>query len=231
MREKFTENQNTINSDSAKSKRDGNVAFKVTYTDSNWSGVCSPEVAAYYFQERRWCGIQKDRTINCQSEIYADPQDVSFNNAPCHDCIAQKELFFYAGHYHGDEHENEPIKCLHAKKGKIAVFTSRENGEPEDERFIFSIGQINEFREVQDINGNYECYFCDNETALIFNTNLPKFWKYYSNANNPDREAWNTGLFRYLDDELVAGLLKDISSLNRYPNKEKKKAEYLLGQL
>lgn len=117
------------------------------------------------------------------------------------------------------------------KNGKIAVLTSREIGESEDERFIFAIGQMNNFQKVIDERGDYERYLCDKSTALIFKTTRPKFWKYYSNANNPDREAWNSGLFRYLDDETVAGLLKDIAGSNLYPNKIKKKAKYLLDQL
>ena len=216
---------------SSKSKKDGNIAFKVTYTDSNWSGVCSPNVASYNFRHRTWCGIQADFAINCQDIEYSNSNELTTDFIPCHDCIAQKELVFYAGHYHGEKHDNEPIQCLDAKVGKFAIFTSREIGEPENERFIFAIGQMNYFEPVNDGNNDYELFHCDKSTALVFNTNRPKYWKYYSNANNPDRIAWNTGLFRYLDDDLVGNLLRDIIETNRYPNKVKEKAKFLLNQI
>ena len=216
---------------SSKSKKDGNIAFKVTYTDSNWNGVCSPKVAAHNFRHRTWCGIQADNDINCQDIEYSNSNDLTTDFFPCHDCIAQKELVFYAGHYHGEKHDNEPIQCLEAKVGKIAVFTSREIGEPENERFIFAIGQMNYFEPRKDGNNNYELFHCDKNTALIFNTNRPKYWKYYSNSNNPEKIAWNTGLFRYLDDALLRNLLKDIIESSRYPNKLKEKAKYLRSQI
>jgi hypothetical protein len=216
---------------SFKSNPDGNLAFKVVYTDSNWNGVCSREVAQQNFIDRTWCGIQAKHDVNCQSAKYSNPSDLTIENSPCHDCIAQKELFFYAGHFHGEKHNNEPKKCLYAKIDKIAVFTSRKNDESEDERFVFAIGQMNSFQTVKDTRGDYELYHCDKDTAIIFNTSRPKFWKYYSNSNNPDREAWNSGLYRYLENEVVSNILIDIIGSNRYPNKVKKRAELLMEQV
>ena len=158
---------------SSKPERDGNLAFKVTYTDSNWSGVCSTEVAAYNCQKRTWCKKQKVRTINCQSPKYSDPDQLSINNTPCMDSIAQKELAFYAGHFHGPEHNNEPMKCLYAKEGKIAVFTSRVNAESEDQCFIFTIGRISSIKADSDGVNEFDVYYCDKSTALIFKTNRP----------------------------------------------------------
>jgi hypothetical protein len=216
----------------SKTKKDGNIAFKVTYTDSNWSGVCSPNVANYNFQHRTWCKIQSEFTENCQHKSFANPKKLDMYFFPCHDCIALKELMFYAGHYHGDKHDNEPIRCLDAKVGKIAVFSSREPGETEDERFIFAIGQMNYFEPVNDERGNYEYFHCDKSTALIFDKdNYPKFWKYYRNANNPGRIAWNTGLFRYLDDSTVLNLLEDITKSNAYSGELKEKAEGLISKI
>tara|TARA_B100000949_G_scaffold174878_1_gene155624 strand:+ start:3454 stop:4539 length:1086 start_codon:yes stop_codon:yes gene_type:complete len=224
--------QNIIKEPLSKNKKkDGNIAFKITYTDSNWSGVCSPNVAAYNFIERQWCGIQSSFEINCQHESFSNPSVLNKTNFPCYDCIAQKELMFYPGHFHGENNDNEPIPCLQAKVGKIAVFTSREPGEPENERFIFAIGLMNYFEPITNGEAHYENFHCDKKSAIIFRNTRPKYWKYYSNANNPERVAWNTGLFRYLDDNTVRSLLMDIIETNRYPGKYKKKAEYLLSHL
>lgn len=211
-----------------KTPKDGNIAFKVTYTDSNWSGVCSPNVANFNFQHRTWCKIQSEFPINCQSKKYANPNNLNLDDFPCHDCIALKELMFYTGHYHGNKHDNEPIPCLDAKVGKIAVFTSREPGEAENERFIFAIGQMNYFEPVSDASGNYERFHCDKSTAVVFREgNYPKFWKYYQNANNPNRIAWNTGLFRYLNDKVVFALLEDIENSPLYSSDLKARAQWL----
>tara|TARA_R110002020_G_scaffold419155_1_gene628391 strand:- start:1187 stop:1840 length:654 start_codon:yes stop_codon:yes gene_type:complete len=208
--------------------KDGNVAFKVTYTDSNWSGVCSQKLAAHNFRKRTWCNEQSMKVDNCQGEEFSNPDKVNLNNAPCYDCIALKELVFYPGHTHTPDRDNIPIQFLNAKIGKIAVFTSRDPGEPESERFIFAIARIDFFETIDHPNGPYETINCDHKTAIIFNNRRPKYWRYYSNPNKPEKIAWNTGLIRYLDDSIVQDILNDIIETNIYPNKYKRKAQYLL---
>ena len=49
------------------------------------------------------------------------------------------------------------------------------------------------------------------EKAISFQEgNYPLFWNYYRNLNAPNRKAWNTGLFRYMNDRLIYDLLHDI---------------------
>lgn len=211
--------------------RDGNVAFKVTYTDSNWSGVCSPELAAKNFIGKEWCRVQSGIEFNCQHSVFSDPDVLNKEFAPCYDCIAQKELVFYAGHFHSERKDNEPKTALDIQLGKIALFTSKERGADESQRFIFAIGQISEVETVQELNGDYPRYFCDKNTAIIFKKNRPLFWKYYTNKNAPTRAAWNSMLFRYLDDDLVREVLLDIAKTKRYPGKYRGKAENLLNHL
>lgn len=211
--------------------RDGNVAFKVTYTDSNWGGVCTPDLAEKNFIGKEWCKVQSDYEINCQHPIYSEPAKLNKEFAPCYDCIAQKELVFYAGHFHSRSKDNEPKSALDIELGKMALFTSKERGEEESERFIFAIGQISEIEIVQDPNGDYPRYFCDLDSAIIFKRNRPLFWKYYTNKKAPTRAAWNSMLFRYLEDDLVREVLLDIARTKRYPGKYRSKAENLLNYL
>ena len=213
-----------------RTKKDGNIAFKVSYTDSDWSGVCSPNVAAFNFANRTWCGIQSEFNDNCQSRHYKNASKLTIVNFPCHDCIAKKELMFYAGHFHGEKHNNVPKRCLDAKVGKIALFTSREPGEAENERFIFAIGQMEYFRTVKDSRGDIEYFHCNKKTALYFDKKYPKYWKYYRNPNNPDRIAWNTGLIRYITDSVIVELLEDILNSKEYSTEQRQKAENLLLQ-
>ncbi|MBE7639091.1 hypothetical protein GUB10_01990 [Salegentibacter sp. BLCTC] len=213
-----------------KSKKHGNVAFKVTYTDSNWSGVCSPKMAAHNFKYRTWCSVQSDFDVNCQHPVYKMPGNLNKEMYPCTDCIAQKELMFYPGHYHSNDRDNEPISYLYIQEGKMALFTSKEPNSDESERFIFAVGQITKIENVQDVNGSYDRFHCDKETAIIFKRNRLKFWNYYTNENAPSRAAWNSLLFRYLDDDIVGEVLKDVAYTNRFPGNYRKKAEFLLKE-
>ncbi len=212
-------------------QRDGNVAFKVTYTDSNWSGVCSLDLALINCAKKEWCIRQSYSIENCQHPKYSNSADLNKEHYPCADSIAQKELMFYAGHFHSEGKDNEPKTALDIQLGKIALFTSKKRGADESQRFIFAIGQISEVEIVQDQSGNYPRYFCDKKSAIIFKSNRPLFWKYYTNKNAPTRAAWNSMLFRYLDDDLVREVLLDIAKTKRYPGKYRDKAENMLNHL
>ena len=211
--------------------RDGNVAFKVTYTDSNWSGVCSPELAAINFKKQTYCREQSFNQCNCQHPKFSDPNKFDLNGFPCFDSVAQLGLLFYAGHYHSGEKNNIPKTANYIKKNKIAVFTSIEPFADESQRFIFAIGRINEIEILDDSNGSFPVYLCDQESAIIFQNNRPLFWKYYTNENDPTEANWRSLLFRYLEDDLVEEILDDIAYTNRYPGKYRKKAKGLLEQL
>ncbi|TBW26965.1 hypothetical protein [Gramella sp. KN1008] len=211
--------------------RDGNVAFKVTYTDSEWSGVCSPELAALNFKRQTYCREQSQNKYNCQHSKYSDPAKFELNGFPCFDSVAQLGLLFYAGHYHSAEKSNLPKTANYIKKNKIAVFTSIKPFAEEQERFIFAIGRINEIEILDDSNGSYPVYLCDQDSAIIFKNNRPLFWKYYTNENNPTEANWRSLLFRYLEDDLVEEILNDIAHTHRYPGKYRKKARGLLAHL
>ena len=200
-----------IHSESLNSRAlvDGNIAFKVTYNDSNWYGVCSEDVYKYNVEHRKWCGNQAKNKYSCRHKQYKDPKDLDLDFLPCYESIVLKELSFSPGINHGPKLNGIPRRCLGAKKGKIAIFTSRDRGESENERFIFAIGVIQSIY-PSGVIGESERFVCDKKTALIFGkSNYPKYWKYYKNPNT-DRIAWDTGLFRYINDKTVRQLLQDV---------------------
>jgi CHAT domain-containing protein len=110
-----------------KKGEDGNVAFKVTYVDRNWSGVCSREgYAANLADGRIWCNIQGESGYDCQ-----DGGDVDEDTYPCLDSVALKLLRFSPGMAHGENVSDTPKMCLNAKVGKLVLFTSRKSGKGE----------------------------------------------------------------------------------------------------
>lgn len=227
-KESFTFPKTIITRPLSEKIKDGNISFKVTYNDNNWSDVCSKDIANYNFINRTWCKIQSSEADNCQSKNWKK-NPPNENNFPCYDCVAIKTFSFYPGHYHGVKHDNEPKRCIGAKMGKIAILTSREPSATESERFIISIGQINSIKTL--VDDGFELINCDKNTGLFFlGNNKPKFWKHFRNSNT-DRIAWNTGLFRYLDDTTVRNIIEDIIINAKLTVKEKENADYLLSQL
>lgn len=210
---------------------DGNVAFKVTYNDAEWRGLCSRNIADFNFKNRTWCKEQSTpNSKNCQSNLWLN-NVIKKGVYPCADAgaLANNDPNFYAGHYHGPKHNNEPIRVWNIKRGKIAVFTSRAPMEPESERFIFFIGQITRINEQIGPTGNFETYHCDPNSGLYFNkSNYPKYWDFYKNPNKPEKIGWNTGLIRYWSDKQVIALLESVQNNKKLPEYMKLKAKKLL---
>ena len=205
--------------------RDGNIAFKVTYVDKNWNGVCSDNLYDYNVENRVWCKYQSTFKESCRHKKYLNWDIIKMKTIPCYDSVASSELSFSPGF---SRDSIVPYRCLDAKVKKIALFTSREPGELENERFIFAIGQIDFIDKPRLMDTKEETYYCENESAIRFDEkNYPKFWKYYKNLNAPDRIAWNTGLFRYISDNVLRNLLKDILQSSNYSNQIKRNARVL----
>jgi len=203
-------------------KRDGNIAFKVTYVDSNWSGVCSPRVHEYNRAHRAWCGLQD---YECQDR-FGNAEDLNEDNFPCFDSVALKTLRFSPGTTHGPKVSDTLKRCIEAKVGKLALFTSRRPGEPENERFIFAVGRIEELLPYEN---NFEMFCCNKETGLIFSSpNYPKFWEYYRNPNKPELVLWGAGLFRYINDETAKHLLQGVITDGMFSEEKKRTANKLI---
>ena len=58
-----------------------------------------------------------------------------------------------------------------------------------------------------------------------------EFWKYHKNPDNPDSMAWATGLFRYVSDVAVLGILEEYISKKSSQGGDITKAKELLTKL
>jgi hypothetical protein len=209
-----------------KSSFDGNVAFKVTYVDSNWDGVCSKAQAQYNFANREWCAIQARFSDNCQSSKWQHA-DALIEETPCYDCRVLANFEYFSGMAHGPVREGEALKSRKAAVGKLALFTSRKPEDVEAQRFIFAVAPIVSI-ETDSVDG-YDIFTCDPERAIVFREGLrPLFWRSYFNAGNPDAIKWNTGLFRYVSDKIATQVLQQVVERGKLPAKTINKAKAML---
>lgn len=183
------------------SKRDGNIAFKCTWNDAGFKGICSQSAYDYNVSKNRvWCKKAECRTFT------GIPTD---KDHPCYESILFSEWRFGAGWDHRNVQRPRVIK--HVKIGKIALLTTLEPGQGELNRRItgfFKIDRIKQGHEEETV-----VYGDTAESMEIDPTVSIKFWDYYRNPRKPDRRVWGTGLFRYLDDGVIVRFLQDLKRM------------------
>jgi hypothetical protein len=187
---------------------DGNIALKCNWNDRNYRAPCSDE--AYEFnlkQGRAWCGLSES---NCRSYN----EDVNLDNHPCYESIAFKELFFGAGWDHTEERQ-QPRHIHNVRVDRVALLTTRPPGADEKNRIIIGCLYINE---VLDDPGEETKIFGDVNKSIIVDYDDVKvnFWDYYKNPGAEDVILWASGLFRYVSNETVEGVLRGIGE--KYTN-------------
>jgi hypothetical protein len=97
-------------------------------------------------------------------------------------------------------------------KGKIAILTTRFPGEPEIDRKIVGFFKIAHIKEdpgdgtILSAENNFRIRLPLEEAQNLY------FWDYYSTKGGA---KWGTLLFRYLNDDQVVGILKDIEKTLR----------------
>jgi len=183
-------------------KDDGNVAFKCNWNDKGYKGICSD--AAYEYNKIRggpWC---RHRLCKCRIFVgrHPVPEDC------CYEARALTDCKFGAGWNH-DEYGN-PLpdgqrKIRSARKGKIALLTTIPQGSRD--RLIVGAFLIDRVLDDPGV-----------ETFILGDKNLTlddmlayeiKFWKFHRNPRAPSSQAWATGLFRYVSDVAVLGILEE----------------------
>ena len=120
-------------------------------------------------------------------------------------CQALQKLAFGAGWDHdsaGNPKRPRPIRDV--RQGKIALLTTIPHWVKE--RLVIGAFLI---KQVKD-DPNKETYLSGEiETSLddMIKFSIP-FWKYHKNPNKPESTAWGQGLFRYVSDVSVLGILE-----------------------
>lgn len=183
-------------------KEDGNIAFKCNWNDKNYKGICSD--AAYEHNQLHggpWCRYQHGR---CRSFVDCDPIPENC----CYESRALIDCKFGAGWDH-DQHGN-PIpdgerKIRSARDGKLALLTTIPQGSLD--RLVVGAFLIDRVLDDPGLET-----FIIGDTNLALDDMLPyriRFWDFHKNPINPGSIAWATGLFRYVADAAVLGVLEE----------------------
>jgi len=211
--------------------RDGNISFKVSFNDKDWSGICSPDIYKYNsFSNHKmfWCNYQAPQ---CQKFKDSDLNESSY---PCYDSIANSTTRFTPGWNHG---KDAPHICLEAKVGKIAIMTSMFPASLQDSRFIFSIFEIDRIDRIEQSGNDYagtEYYIGNHATAIkLKKDQYLNYWDFALNKTNNPRfqKFWGSGLFRYTDDSTVRAILLTIIESSKYTITQRKNAEILMRKV
>jgi len=213
--------ENGLAKKEAGKKEDGNIAFKCNWNDRNYKGICSEK--AYKYNQiwgGPWCYHSKCR------------QYVNLPTPPDNCCYESRALIdcnFGAGWDH-DEINGAPIRpraIRSAKKGKFAILTTiRPNT---DDRVIVGLFQISKIAEDP---GQETFIYGDKGTMLNDMLNYEiMFWNHHENPNNPSSKAWATGLFRYVSDLAIFGVLTEYIEKKGQRHEDISKAKVLLQSL
>ena len=111
---------------------------------------------------------------------------------------------------HG-ERAGEPMRLKNVQENSLCILTTRAPDSSESERQIFAVFLVDDIYEGDDREEGFVTTQSRFKLALSPDEarNMP-FWRYHANENNADKEAWSSGLHRYLDDKEAVQILRDI---------------------
>lgn len=201
---------------------EGNLAFKCTYNDNGYRGVCSDRIYRHNIDAKRvWCN---DRHNECREYV---GKALSKNDSPCYESTLFLNWAFGAGVKRGEKYYGIPFSIKKARQGKLAFLTTRDPLQDERDRHIFGFLHIKNIDNIKDLTNKdvmaiSEFVIGDPEHSLEIQPSARlKFWNYYKNPYSPDNISWNSGLFRYLSDASALRILNDLKKEYEKTNDEK----------
>lgn len=132
------------------------------------------------------------------------------------------------GQIQSGKNKGQPNRPARLRPNSAALLTARASDQEETERRILGIymvhetfiGNMNEDGFVP-AHSDYQTQLTEEESEKML------FWNYYINKNYPHRTTWNSGKYRYYDNEWTARILKDLIEL-RTDEEEKEKLQKFL---
>ena len=203
-------------------KEDGNIAFKCNWNDAGYKGICSN--LAYQYNIKMggpWCRISK-----CRDYVNVDKLP-EFHEAVCYESRALLDCKFGAGWDHKAGKLYRPRKIHSARVNKIALLTTMHPNT--GQRLIVGAYKI----EKLDEDPGMETWIFGEKSSCLDDMleYAIEFWKYYKNPNRPNSIAWATGLFRYVADVAVLGMLEEYIFKKASKDGDTERAEALVRTL
>lgn len=203
-----------------------NVAFKCCYCDGGmrenglgFAGVCSKKNIEYNIRVRNYRFCAESSACRDYLEGVIDYRELckmyARGGSPCSDAKVLRDWEMYA-EMPGDSARYEAKRSARYG-GSLAILTTRQPGDEEEDRYIFAVYLIGGYEAAADNPKGGLIYASPDFTLMLtpWEAKATKFWNYYRNTK-PDRdEEWGTGLFRCLSDGEAARLLRDIAYRRR----------------
>lgn len=217
-----------------------NIAFKCNYCDGGksaesigFNGICSDNVIRYNIEveQRTWCSSEE---CACCDYLYGyitgKELDAKFENggSVCYESQMLRDWRAFAGIIQNGERKGQPMRLNNVQPNSLCILTTREPYSTEAERIIFAVFLID------------DTYSGDNKEEGFVSTQSkfkimlsPKeakkmlFWRYHANDNHPEKEAWSSGLHRYLTDSQAVQVLRDIAKLKKNTKDSELASEFL----
>ena len=130
----------------------------------------------------------------------------------------QKSIFTdwqaFTGEVQSGKNKGQPNRATRLSRNSAGLLTVRTSDQQETERKILGLFMVDEtFSDKLIDDGmvpsdtSFRIELTDEEADQML------FWNYYINKSYPDRTTWNSGKYRYFDNEWTAQILKDIIAM------------------
>lgn len=134
----------------------------------------------------------------------------------------------FVGEVKSGVNKGKPVKMNRVHQNSAVLLTSKEPGTQEEDRLIHGvfmvkkgyIGKLNESGFIP-AHSNYNIQLSEEESKQM------PFWKYYKNKKSPNKISWNTGKYKYFDNEWMAQIILDIYSIKKDPMEKQMVQQFL----
>ena len=217
-----------------------NIAFKCNYCDGGkssssigFNGICSERIIRYNIdvEQRTWCCSEDCACFNylcgdlSRDELETELEDGGF---VCYESQMLRDWKAMAGVVQRGERKGQPMRLMNVQPSSLCVLTTREPDSTEAERIIFAVFLVDDTYDGDD----HEEGFVSTQSKFKLSLSQKEaekmlFWRYHANENKPEKEAWSSGLHRYLTDIQAVQILRDIAELKKNTKDAELAAEFL----
>lgn len=216
-----------------------NIAFKSTFNNNTgtvgpapagmnaigFRGTCSNELIEKNIRAGRvWCGLHTDMETSPCYAYYENDYTTGIQEGPCYESILLREWEFSAGVWHHGLRAGEPMHIRHIDECKFALLTTYRPEEPANDRMVFGVFKILPEPHQEQTETVVRAQEPGIELPLNEAEQVP-FRDFYTRQGQPIK--WGSGLFRYLDDDTVRGVLKRIIQVTANPENQTLARRYL----